>query len=443
MGTLLIENGTVVTLGERNRILHAHDVLVEGSTIRSITPHGSVSGPVDRRIDARGTVVMPGFINAHMHFYSTLVRGLGKAAPARSFTEVLEHLWWRLDKALLPEDIYLSALVVLIDAVRHGTTTLIDHHASPRAVTGSLAALARAVRETGVRASLCYEVSDRDGARVAAAGLEENAEFIRACNREGGGRLRALFGLHASFTISPETLERAARVGHDLDAGFHVHAAEAAADQEHCLAEHGCRVVERFERYGILGPRSIAAHGVHLTERERELLARTGTAVVHCPQSNMNNAVGVADVLAMLRAGVLVGLGTDAMTVNMLEEVRAALWLRHLAAGDPSVGFAETLSLLLDGNRRIAERQWEGLGLGELRVGGAADIVLLGYHPPTPFDEESFLGHVAFGLASAPVDTTIVGGRVLMAEKRLELNIDAGAVAAEARARAGALWERF
>jgi cytosine/adenosine deaminase-related metal-dependent hydrolase len=251
-----------------------------------------------------------------------------------------------------------------------------------------------------------------------------------------------MFGLHASFTLSDATLERAAATGHELGAGFHVHVAEAASDQEHCQREFGLRVVERLGNLGILGPQSIAAHCVHVSGREMELLAETSTAVAHNPQSNMNNAVGVADVLGMLRKGVLVGLGTDAMSVNMLEEARAALFVRHLSAKNPSVGFAEMLSTLLVGNARIANRQFP-VRLGELREGCAADVVLVDYEPPTQFDEGTFLGHLAFGISQASVDTTIVGGKVLMAGKRLELDLDEAEIAANARERARALWERF
>jgi putative selenium metabolism protein SsnA len=442
VGSLLISNGTVVTLGEKNRVLYGHDVTCGGGLITAIAPHGRLIGPHDRVIDASGKVVMPGFINAHMHLYSTLVRGLGKAKPSAGFREVLENLWWRLDRKLDLEDCYVSALVMLIEAVRHGTTTLFDHHASPSAVSGSLDAIARAVREVGVRASLCYELSDRDGPEVAQAGIEENASFIARSRTEWDGRLQALFGLHASFTLSDATLEHAAATGHELGAGFHVHVAEAASDQEHCQREFGLRVVERLANLGILGPQSIAAHCVHVSAREMELLAETGTSVVHNPQSNMNNAVGVADVLGMLRKGVLVGLGTDAMTVNMLEEVRAALWVRHLAERNPSVGFVETLSTLLVNNARIANRHFS-VRLGELREGCAPDLVLIDYEPPTPLDEGTFLGHLAFGLSQAVVDTTVVGGDVLMAGKRLELDLDEAEIAAKARERAKALWGRF
>ena len=252
-----------------------------------------------------------------------------------------------------------------------------------------------------------------------------------------------MFGLHAAFTLSDATLERAAAEAGRLGAGFHVHVAEAASDQDHSLATHGVRVVERLNRLGVLGPRTIAAHCVHVDEREAGLLAATGTAVAHCPQSNMNNAVGVADVPALARRGVLVGLGTDAMTENMLEELRAALWVRHLAAGDPSAGWSETLATLLTGNAAIADRLWPGLGLGELREGGAADVVLIDYDPPTPLDATTLGGHLVFGLSQASVDATIVAGRVLMAGRRLRLDLDEAELAARARERSRALWERF
>jgi len=443
MQRLLIRGGTVVTLGERTRVLPGHELLTEGDRVARIAATGTLDTAGARVIEARDRLVLPGFVNAHTHFYSSLVRGLGKAAPSRDFTEVLEHLWWRLDRALDLEDVRVSALVALVDAIRQGTTTLLDHHASPGAVRGSLAAIAGAVRATGLRAALCYEVSDRDGEAVTDDGLLENADALCRCGSDGDERLRTLFGLHASFTLSDETIGRAVEIADQHGVGFHVHVAEAASDQERCLAEHGCRVVERFDRLGVLGDRTLAAHCVHVDAREMERLARSGTAVAHCPQSNMNNAVGVADTLAMLERGVLVGLGTDAMTNRMLEELRSALWVRHLAAADPSAGFLETCSLLFDGNRRIAARYWPEHGLGELREGGAADFVVVDYQPPTPLDESTVLGHLVFGVSQAVVETTVCAGRVLMADRRLELDLDETELAAEARARATALWDRF
>jgi putative selenium metabolism protein SsnA len=441
-GRLLIRNGTVVTLGTHNRVLPGHDVLCDGERVAGIAPRGTLDADDARVVDATDKVVMPGFINAHMHFYSSLVRGLAKAEPSASFVEVLEHLWWRLDKQLDLEDCYYSALVALIDAVKHGTTTLIDHHASPFAARGSLDRLAAAVKTVGVRASLCYELSDRDGDAIARAGHDENVAFIERCQREGDPHLRALFGLHAAFTLSDASLARAADAARALGVGMHIHVAEAASDQEHSQREHGCRVVERLARLGVVGPRSIAAHCVHVSGRELELLAETGTAVVHNPQSNMNNAVGVANVPEMLAHGVLVGLGTDAMTTNMLEELRVALWVRHLADANPSDGFIATTGLLVHGNAEIANRYWGGM-LGELGPGKAADIVLIDYLPPTPLDAGTFLGHLVFGLSQSTVDTTICAGRVLMEHKTLSLDVDEAEVAAKAREQTRKLWERF
>jgi putative selenium metabolism protein SsnA len=441
-GNLLIKNGIIVTLGEENRVLHGHALLCENGLIKKIAPQETFRGESAQMVDATGKVVLPGFINAHMHFYSTMVRGLGKAAPSKDFQEVLENLWWRLDKKLTLDDCYYSALLPLVDAVKRGTTTLIDHHASPFAARGSLDRLAQAVKEVGLRASLCYELSDRDGAAVAWEGIEENVAFIKRCAKENDPQLKALFGLHASFTISDDTMAAAASAGRELGVGFHVHAAEAKSDQDYNESHFGKRVVERLNDHGVLGPKTIAAHCVHVSDREIGLLRDTGTAVVHNPQSNMNNAVGVADIIKMSENGVLVGLGTDAMTVNMLEEVRVALWAQHLSHGNPSVGFMEALSPLMFNNAKIANRYWNPK-VGVLKEGYAADVILIDYWPPTPFDESTFLGHLCFGLSQSFVDTTICGGKVLMEGKRLKIDVDEREVAAKSLELARKLWERF
>jgi putative selenium metabolism protein SsnA len=438
--TILIKNGIIATLGEKNKVLTGHALLIEDGLIKKIAPQKSFKGKYGKVIDAAGKLVMPGFINAHMHFYSTFARGLGKADPSRCFVDILNNLWWRLDKKLTNPDSYYSAVIPLINAVRKGTTTLIDHHASPFAITGSLAAVEKAVRQTGLRACLCYEVSDRDGKERAKEGLDENSVFIATCQTRNDNMVQAMFGLHASFTISDETLEEAAYRGHKLGAGFHIHTAESTADQLQCESHHKLRVVERLRDFGILGRKSIAAHCVHVDEKEIEILRETDTAVVHNPQSNANNAVGIADLTGLAAQGVLVGLGTDAMTVNMLEEVRCALWLQHLKR-DPSQGFMETANALLVNNAKIANRYFKNVG--ELKAGYAADIAIIDYLPPTPMDASNFAGHLIFGISQATVDTTIAAGKILMEGKKLKLDLDEEEVSRKSAELSKKLWSRF
>jgi putative selenium metabolism protein SsnA len=370
------------------------------------------------------------------------VRGLGKAAPSHNFQEILENLWWRLDRKLSLDDVEMSARIILLEAIRKGTTTLVDHHASPGAVRGSLGRIARAVKESGLRSCLCYEVSDRDGEAVTTEGLEENADFARAAASARDPQLRALFGLHAAFTLSDGTLERAGRMGRDAGVGFHVHVAEAASDVAANKGRYGLGPVARLAAHGILGPGSIAAHAVHADDADAEILARSGAWVVHNPQSNLNNAVGIADVAGLVRRGVPVGLGTDAMTVAMLEELRVGLFAQHLRQDDPSCGFMELTGALVARNPEIASKLW-GFPIGTLQEGAAADVILVDYHAPTPLNDGTVLGHLVFGISEAVVDTTICGGRILMEGKALTAGLDEAALAAESRRLAAALWERF
>ncbi len=439
---LLITGGTVITFGNPCQVLEGHAVLIEGDRIAQIAPPEEIHGPFDRVLPAAGKAVLPGLINAHMHYYSTLVRGLGKAAPSCNFREVLENLWWRLDRKLSLDDVEVSARVILVDAIRKGTTTLIDHHASPGAILGSLKRIALAVKDFGVRSCLCYEVSDRDGEQVTTEGLEENCAFARECAAAGDPHLRALFGLHAAFTLSNKTLARAAHLGHETGAGFHVHVAEAESDVASNRDLFGKTPVARLVSHGILKKGSIAAHAVHVDEADVEALAGSGAWVVHNPQSNLNNAAGVADVVGLVKRGVRVGLGTDAMTVNMFEEVRVGLWAQHLRQNNPSCGFMELTDALFVENPRIASALW-GFPLGTLAEGAAADVILVDYHPPTPLNGDTVLGHLVFGISQAPVDTTICGGRILMEGKSLKIDLDEAELARKSRALAERLWDRF
>src|SRR5579885_1071885 len=341
MPDILISNATIATLGERSEIIEDGALLVRDGLIAAISRMADLRAqhPDAEIVDARGGLVLPGLLCAHTHFYGAFARGMAiPGEPPKNFPEILERLWWRLDKLLTLEDTRASADIFMADAIRHGTTCVIDHHASPNAVDGSLDVIAEAVEQAGIRACLAYEVSDRDGPAITEAGIRENERFIRSLYERPSakqGRLAGSFGLHASFTLSQPTLEKCAALGTALGVGFHIHVAEDTCDEDDCQAKYSVSAVERLERNDILGPLSIAAHCVHVNSGEIGRLARTRTQVVHNPRSNMNNAVGVAPVQEMRAAGVNVGLGNDGFSMNMLQEMKVAYLMPKLAGRDP------------------------------------------------------------------------------------------------------------
>ncbi|MBC7813413.1 MAG: amidohydrolase family protein, partial [Burkholderiales bacterium] len=334
---LLITNGTLVTWGDNNRVLNDHALAIENGVIAAIGPTAELSEryPTAEKLDARGQLVMPGNICAHTHFYGAYARGMAIPGPAAAdFPQILERLWWPLDKALDADAVRLSALVCLVDAIKHGTTTLFDHHASPNFIEGSLDVIADAVVLAGLRAVLCYEVTDRDGEAKMRAGIAENVRFMNSDNKHHRPLVTGTFGLHASLTLNDDTL-RACADALPTGGGFHVHVAEHEADENDSLRRSGKRVVERLHEYGIWGRKTIAAHCVHINEAERVILRETGTWVTHQPRSNMNNAVGALALDDMLAAGIPVCLGNDGFSNNMWAEWKDAYLLHKVANRDP------------------------------------------------------------------------------------------------------------
>ena len=442
---LIVGNGIVVTLGKDNRLIEGGAVLMEGGVIKAVGKEEEIRplSPGAEYVDAGGKVIMPGFINTHHHLYSTFARGLAPHdPPPYTFVEILERMWWPLDRVLEEEDLYYSALIPLIDCVKKGVTTIIDHHESQGYQLGSLEQLARAARELGVRGSFTLGVSDRYG--KGAEGIEENIRFIQAVRSSSPGEQRmitGMFGLHAAFTVNDDTLDRVAEEAGKLGVGVHVHVAEAASDEEDSLAKHGMRVIERLKKHGALGPKSLAIHCVHIDETEMDILKETGTAVVTNPESNMNNAVGVSPILKMMEKGIPVGLGTDAMTSNMLKEVQLVNILQHLEEKDPRVAFVESCQTLLENNPEIATRQF-GVELGVLKEGAAADVVVMDYLAPTPMDGNNFLGHFLFGICESAVLTAVGNGKVLMKDREV-IGVDEEAINARSRELAAKFLSRF
>jgi len=438
--TTRFENGIVVTLGANNQVLWNGSVVVEGENIVAVGNAAEMKKrfPDAEAVDCSGKIVLPGFICTHHHFYSTMARGMAiPGEPASNFVEILERLWWKLDAALSADDITLSAQIPLIECIRNGTTTVIDHHASPAFRDGSLDLIENAVRQAGIRASLCYEVSDRN---VMGGGVEENERFIKKVGK-GDGQIAAMMGLHASFTLSEATLEKCVGIAKDAGVGCHIHVAEDAADREDSLQKYGVPTVQRLDKLGASGEKSLFIHCVHIDEAEMDIIADTKTSVVHNPESNMNNAVGVTPLLKLLKKNILVGLGTDGMSSDMLSQMRCAYLLHRLANHDPRVAFMEAPQLLLQNNADICERQF-GVRLGEITEGRPADLAIMDYEPPTVLSEANFLGHLIFGLVDATVDTTVCKGRILMQGRKI-LSMDEERIAARSRELAPQMWQRL
>jgi putative selenium metabolism protein SsnA len=402
----------------------------------------AVRYPDEETYDAQGRFLLPGNICAHTHFYGAFARGMAIPPPApKNFPEVLEKLWWRLDRALTLDDVRLSAQVCLIDAIKHGTTTLIDHHASPNAIGGSLDVIAQAVESAGLRAVLCYEVTDRDGEARAQEGIAENVRFIE--NVRNHPTIRGTFGLHASLTLSDATLRACDAAAAQVDSGFHIHVAEHEADQEDSLAKSKTRVVNRLLNAGILGSRTIAAHCVHIDAWEMGILRDSGTWITHQPRSNMNNGVGAMALDTMLRGELKVCLGNDGFSNDMFSEWKAAYLLHKVANRDPRSAPGDAVAYIAaNNNARLAEVFFSDQTFGVLANGAVADMIMVDYHPFTPLTDGNLPWHALFGFESSMITATVVAGKMLMWDRRL-LTVDEEAITAEARRAVPAVWERY
>jgi len=441
---LLIGNGKIVTRDSAVPFIEDGAVAIDGELIKETGETAALRAKYHDAdyIDAKGRLVMPGFINVHMHYYSTFARGIALGGkPATTFGEVLSGLWWRLDKKLTLDDVYYSCVGPMIDEVRSGVTSVIDHHASPFAVEGSLFKIAEAAKLFGIRSNLCYEVSDRDGEKIALAGIRENVDFAKHCKEQDDDMLRSLFGMHAQMTIGEKTLDKCLEAASGANIGFHIHAAEGIEDVVDAVSKYGMRVVERLHAKGVLSEKSIAVHCIHVTEGEMELLRASGVAVAHNPQSNMGNAVGVSPVIDLMKKGVLVGMGTDGYAADVLESYKTAAILHKHAKGIPSVAWAEPPLMLFENNRKIMERFIKGK-TGAIAKDHYADIIIVDYRGPTPVNTDTINSHILFGITGRHVDTTIINGRVVMKDRVLP-GIDEEALMAKSREQAQKLWKRI
>ncbi|MBZ5534607.1 MAG: putative aminohydrolase SsnA [Acidobacteriia bacterium] len=443
MNSILLKNATLieldpVSLEKADLRLSQGKIVARARTLRK--------KPSETVLDLDGKFVLPGWVCAHTHLYSALSRGMPPPEhPPKNFHEILKKIWWRLDWAHNEESIYYSALVGAIEAARCGTTLLIDHHASPSVIKGSLKIIRRALEKVGLRGVLCYEVTDRGGMAERDHGMEENVDFISAHRTHP--HFRGLFGAHASFTLKNDSLRACARLANELHSGLHIHVAEDRFDVQQARAEYSQGVIERIEAFEGLNARTLLAHGTHLTAPEIERINQARAWLVHNPRSNMNNSVGYAKPS---RFGERVALGTDGISSDMFDEAKYAFfkWRDSASQGNPppeahvedrSFHKLDVLSLLIGGHR-LASEIFE-MNFGSLRPGSEADLTILNYPSPTPMTKENLGGHLLFGIEASHVESVIVAGRFVVKNRRFP-HLDLPSIYQNSSTLAYRLWDR-
>lgn len=437
---LVIGNGKLFTRNDEMPFVENGAVAIEGTKIAAVGETEAIKKQYGDAefIDAKGGVIMPAFINTHEHIYSAMARGLSiKGYNPKGFLDILDGQWWTIDRHLTLKQTKYSAVETLISCIRNGVTTVFDHHASFGQIGGSLFTIADVAKELGVRACLCYEISDRDGMDKARESVMENAEFIRYALKDDTDMIAGMMGMHAQFTISDATMELAAANKPD-EVGYHIHVAEGIEDLHDCLKKYGKRIVDRLMDFNILGEKTLLGHCIYINPHEMDLIKDTNTMVVHNPESNMGNACGCPPTMELVHRGILTGLGTDGYTHDMLESYKVANVLHKHHLCDANAAWGEVPKMLFENNAAIANRYFK-TPLGVLKEGAAGDVIVVDYNPPTQLDASNINGHMLFGMTGRDVVTTVANGRVLMKDREIKV-IDVEEAMAKCREESAKLW---
>lgn len=351
-------------------------------------------------LDCQGKLVTKAFAVGHHHVYSVLARGM--PAPKKNptnFNEILQYIWWTLDKALDKEMIEASALSTAMACAKVGSTFVIDHHASPNFIEGSLDIIANTFDKVGVSHLLCYEITDRDGKEKANEGLAETESYLKTN--------QGLIGSHASFTVGDETLQKATDLMQKYNSGIHIHVAEDKFDQKHSVDTYNKRVIERLNDFGVLdSSKTILGHCLHINDNERNIIKNSNAFVVQNTESNLNNNVGYFNSKAL---GENIMLGTDGMHSNMIRSAQAAFFVGQ---GFDNINFQSTYERFRKTHEYLKINNFEG--------DGDNNLVVLDYQTPTPINQENFLGHFIYGFSSNYVQHVISNGKLIVKDRRMQ-----------------------
>ena len=436
---LIIKNATLINF-HPSAVTQDVDIVIDNNVITEVGKGISSKYKADKVIDLKGKLVSPGIVCSHNHFYSMLARGImAKIKPSGDFISVLQNLWWRLDRALDEESLYYSGLTGALEAIKSGTTSVIDHNASPSFIKGSLNLLKKSFEQVGLRGILAYEVTDRNGEIGMMEGVDESVEFINLVNKEKKKNpshhlVEAAFGGHASFTLNDHTLKLISEKLEGTNKGIHFHVAEDQYDVSHSHHHFGKDIMKRLEDANLLNNKAILVHGVYLNDSDIDILNAHDSFLVHNTRSNMNNFVGYMSKLNQVKNGAL---GTDGIGSNMFDEMKFAFFKNADAKGKISM---DDVMKMLDNGNLILNRYFD-MNFGRIEKGFAADLVTYDYNAPTPLLSENLQGHLVFGFESYDVETVIVNGKIVYENHAFPF--DTEEIYAKSKVAAKKLWSKM
>jgi 5-methylthioadenosine/S-adenosylhomocysteine deaminase len=424
--SILIGNGLVVTMDDKRRVIPNGYVAINGDQIIDVGKgDGKDKFEAEEYIDARGSIVMPGFLCAHTHFYGELLRAspwFAKIEPPTDFMQNLQRIWWALDVLLTHEDAYAAALIGSIDFVKSGTTMFFDNISAPNAIEGILDHMEKAVNEVGIRGILSFEATQRRSIEEGIRGVRENERFIKKNNSDPEKLVKGAIYLHASFTVTDDLFKLAREIANKYHALLSIHVEEGLVDVYHNLERYGMRPIERMEKLGFLGPDVILVHVVQANDDELAIIKKSGAHVAHNAMSNMLNAVGIPPVPKMMRMGINVGIGNDGYIFDVFENMRTTYLIHKVWNLDPRLMTPQEVVEMATVN--VAKMFGVERELGSLERGKKADVIIIKPElPPTPVNEETVYGHIVNTFNGRDVKTVIVNGRIIMRDRKL-LTID-------------------
>jgi len=418
MKTQSIENAWICSVIENEIIPFFGDIIIGNRKISKIRPKNFQSylknpDKVNKNsFNAYGRVVTIPLVNFHDHIYSRLAKGLPLTGKFDNFQNVLKNLWWKLDRALDMEMIIASAQMAALESIRNGVTYIFDHHSSQTEITGSLRAIKNVLSDFNLRGVLCFESTERNGFNNALKGLSENKEFYSFQMNED---FHAMLGLHASFTLSDDLLLESKKLMKS-DWGIHIHVAEDESDNRLSVEYTGSLPVRRLKKFKLMNDKSILVHGVHLKERDYIRISEAESAIAFCPDSNMNNSVGLPQFGNIPKSIPLLA-GTDGMHANIARSLKQLflIFRDQGISGDQATALIKKIYFDQVG---FAKKYFPDFAT--LNENDRADLIVWDYVPPTPMSKENFWGHFIFGMLEYPVHSVMQNGYFLMKEFQLD-----------------------